>query len=410
MRETLYKLICVVSAFVVGVTSFALPVYADDEQWGSAYAYKLNDKMLECGTISTGSAGEFLPLDTENGEYPQGVIYGDLVQFDNGQERCLVIFSSDSYRGCVSAEVYGYDVNSDTAVPITVISKGYNVEDGVTREFALGYNSENRYIVIKEYRNRTKVSEEYYTVIDGTPFMCMQIPENVKTCGVLSYTRDGLYPIVDVSQYNSYLGQFFNGLKDTSAASVEYENILDNIAETEYDRLATVLRKTAGFGSFDIGNYSAMSDYSLAVKEHTEETQFNAITNVYDLGDEMYYVRYSTDRCFYNGTILRRSDAMADKYQILCVENDFIPFSDKALASLKETYSKNKLVLGKSLSSMELVEKPLFKINKLEFEKKFDVPQLLSPDVRKPAALIGGGICLAMLIFLWVYVSAEEEE
>lgn len=410
MNKALYKLICCVSAFVLCISSLAIPVYAEADPWGNAYAFTLNNRILDCGTVSTQRAGDFLPVNSAVGEYPQGIIYGDLVQFANGQEHYLVIFSSDKARGCVSAELYGYDKASDTASPVTVISKGYNVEDGVSREFALGYNSENRYIVIKEYKNRVKVNEEYYTVIDGTPFMCMQVPENVKTCGVLSYTRDGLYPIVDVSRYNDYLGLFFDGLKDTSAASVEYENILDNITEAEYDRLAAVLRKTAGFDTFDIGDYSTMADYSLAVMEHTEETQFNAVTHVYDLGDEMYYVRYSTDRGFYNGTILRRSDAMADKYQILNVENDFIPYSHGVLTSLKEAYSKNKLVLGKSLTSMELKEKPLFKINKLEFEKKFNIPQLISPNLRKPAALIGGGICLALLIFLWVYISSEDDE
>ena len=101
-----------------------------------------------------------------------------------------------------------------------------------------------------------------------------------------------------------------------------------------------------------------MSEYSLAVNEHNGEGVFNAITNVYDLGDELYYVRYSTDRCFYNGTVLRRTDKVSDNYQILCVRNDFIPFSDNELSSLKDAYLKNRLVLEKASGAMEWQTEP----------------------------------------------------
>jgi RNA polymerase sigma factor (sigma-70 family) len=134
-----------------------------------------------------------------------------------------------------------------------------------------------------------------------------------------------LYPII----FSDYLSIFFSLLKDGAAQNVGYTNILGEITDDEHEKLSRVLSRTAEFTeTFDIGNYSTMAEYSLAVNRHNGNGKFNAITNIYDLGDELYYVRYSTDLCFYNGTVLRRTDKATGNYQILNVRNDCIPFSD----------------------------------------------------------------------------------
>ena len=209
---------------------------------------------------------------------------------------------------------------------------------------------------------------------------------------------------MDISYYNNPLTVFFSKLKEDASQNVSHANILYNITEEEKTRLSRVLSRTAEFtDEFDVGSYSQMSQYSLAVNEHNGDGKFNAITHVYDLGDGFYYVRYSTDLCFYNGTILRRTDKVTDNYQILNVRNDFIPFTDMELDNLKSVYMKNRLVLEKSDGSMELKNEPIIEVNKMDFPDMVEIPQMISPSLRVPVALIGGGIILALFILLWVF-------
>lgn len=408
MKKTLYRLMSLFCAFIILLST---PVtYAESnngEPWASVYAYTLNSAMLNCGVVSTSECGGYIDL-SEN--CPTGVIYADIVKFTNNAEPCLVLMYSDANNNCISVDIYRYNKKEKSAEIITTISKPYSI--GVSRiaEIALAEGGDYRYIAYTEYEGDAAVVEEYYTVIKNDAFERVDAPENKSLSGVLSFTNDYLHPEVDVSYYNEPLSVFFSTLKDYSASNVSYTDILDNITSEERGRLSRVLKRTAEFDyPFDIGEYKNMSEYSLAVNEHNGNGVFNAITNVYDLGDEMYYIRYSTDRCFYNGTVVRRTDKVTDNYQILAVRNDFIPFSDAELANLKEAYSKNRLVLDKSAGSMELKNEPVIEVNKLNIEKQIDVPQMISPSLRKPLALIGGGVCLALFIILWIFMSPDDK-
>ncbi len=402
LKRAVYKMMCLLCTLVILISIPVLPVNADTPVWANDFAYTLNSAMLNCGVLSTAECGDYLGLDTAS-----GVIYADLVEFDESSQPSLIIVRYDNENSCVSVDIYEHEKNS--AEIVVTISKGFDIPDGNIGEIALGDDGERRYIAYNEYSDGEKVLEEYYTVINGDAFVRVNTPQSANLSGVLSFGFNYLHPEVDVSFYNKYLSTFFSTLKDMSADNVEYQNILDNITTAEKERISRVLGKTTGFTSFDIGDYSSMSEYSMAVKKHDGEGAFNAITHVYDLGNEIYYVRYSTDRCFYNGTILRRTDMVTDNYQILAVRNDFIPFSDTELNSLKEAYEKNRLLLEKSSGSIELKTEPLIKVNKLDIEKKIDTPQMISPDLRKPIAFIGGGVCLILLVILWIYITSDEK-
>ncbi len=399
------------SLFCALVISLALmtPMASAKESISSnAFANTLNSAMLNCGVLSTEDMGGYINFQ---GNCPTGVLYADMVSFENATDPCLVIVYTNGNTNSVNIDIYRYDKKTNTAKSITTISKSINIPASRIAELALAEGGDYRYVVYTEYEDGLPAVEEYYTVIKGDAFKRVATPENKTLFGVLSFSSSYLHPEVDVSAYNQPLTVFFSALKDRAAGNVEYTDIVDDITTAERERLSRVLKKTAEFTlPFDIGDYSAMADYSLEVNRHEGEGVFNAITNIYDLGDGIYYIRYSTDRCFYNGTILRRTDRVTDNYQILAVRNDFIPFSDAELVSLKKAYLKNRLVLEKSSGGMELKTEPLIKVNKLDVEKPLEVPQKISPSLRKPLALIGGGIILGLFIVLWIYFTSDDNK
>ena len=404
MGKALHRLLCFISALVFLIVPASALATDTENTYATAYAYTLNSAMLGNGVVSTENCGDYIPFG-EN--YPNGVLYADLVEFSNNTTPCLLIFRVEDTA--VAVDIYKY--NGQSADYITSIRKSYAVAENTTVEVALGDNKVNRFIVFNEYTDGILSNQEHYTVLNGDAYYCVETPDNVTSCGVVSFSQSALHPEVDVSVYNKYLDLFFSSLKDMSAECVTYPDILDDITENGKETVSRVLKKATELNTFDIGDYATMSEYSLAVKEQVEGSgTFNAITHIYDLGDELYYVRYSTDVCFYNGTILRRSLGAPNGYQILCVRNDFIPLSDNELSGLKDAYLKNKLVLQKSVGSMERNSDPVIKINKLDIEQKFDPPQIVSPDLRKPIALIGGGVCLALFVLLWYFISSDDNE
>lgn len=131
---------------------------------------------------------------------------------------------------------------------------------------------------------------------------------------------------------------------------------------------------------------------------------------MYDIGDEIYYVRFATDKSFYNYAVVRRTDETDTGYQLLLVRTDSIPLSDTELKSLKEVYSRNKLVLKKAKGSIELESDPVISLSKIEVDKPLSFPKLIPSSLRMPAALISGGICLALLVILWIYLASDDED
>ena len=406
MKRQLLRFMSVFCALFI-VASMIIPsVYAKDKVWSSTYAYTLNSAMSNCGTLFTENSDGYIDISTT---CPTGVFYADLVNFENAVEPCLVMFYTDGNINSISVDIYRYDAEERSAKIVTTVKEPLKTQDGEIAEIALAEGGDYRYVVFNRYMGNDLVSEEYYTVIENDAFMRVEPPGQKLLFGVASFTSKYLHPEVDISNFNGNLSIFFSLLKDGAAQNVGYTDILGDITNDEHEKLSRVLSRTAEFTeTFDIGNYSTMAEYSLAVNRHNGNGKFNAITNVYDLGDELYYVRYSTDLCFYNSTVLRRTDKVTDDYQILNVRNDCIPFSDAELDSIKKAYMKNKLVLEKS-GGMELKSEPFIKVNKLDVDKPLDVPQIISPSLRKPLALIGGGVLIGLFILLWVMFSSDDK-
>lgn len=373
----------------------------------SAFAHKLDDAIERYGVVETEERGGDVELNYNEGIYPTGVIYGDIIDFDNNQSPYLVIFRSDGGQACASIDVYGYNAQKREVELKSMITRSYNLPDGKSGEFTIGCNDTKRYIVYNEYVDNEKTRSDFYTIIDGTAFRSVSEPQRVDECAVFSYSNNMMHPAVDVSNNNRALDEFICVLKDSSADSVSYTDISDTVAEEEEAKIETVLKHAAKFTRFDICEYKNMSDYNTAQRKTDSDNIFYSITNLYDLGDQMYYVRFATDKAFYNHAILRRTKSIDEGYQLLIAETDSIPLSDMEIEDLKNAYSHNNLVYKKDSGS--IVKKAGLNLEMFSFDKIIDLPKPINPDLRKPAALIGGAICLVMFVVLWVYMASEEE-
>ena len=72
----------------------SFPAYAEDMsgKMASVYGYTLNDYMFQYGVVSTDVPGGY----PENKDSDSGVIYADIIDFDNNESPYLVIFRADS--------------------------------------------------------------------------------------------------------------------------------------------------------------------------------------------------------------------------------------------------------------------------------------------------------------------------
>lgn len=386
--------------------------YTDDMSGkaSSVYAYTLNDAMLECGVLSVTDTSEIIPNYAATGIYPSGVIYADIINFDNNENPYLVIFRADQAEPGICVDIYRYNAAASGVKKVATLAKGYTDEPGAIVEFSLGFNESNRYIVYNEYVNDEKVGSEYYTVIDGTAYRFVCNPDYAQEASIVGFNSSKLLPCVDITAGNHYLNDFFSMLKNRAAASVTYEDIYEQLPAEQDDKLETVLSKAALFRNIDIGTFADMYEYNEAMTAPDVENRFYSITNLYDLGEEMYYVRFATDHSFYNYAVLRRTDSVEDGYQILAVRTDSIPLSDVELESLKEVYSHNKLVYKKAKGSILDEHEPIISIKKADIKKPLSFPKIVSKHLRKPIGLIGGGLCLACIVAFWFAMLSEEEK
>ena len=412
LNKRLYRLLCFVCAFTISVSFIMLPTWAEDQSGrkASVFAYALNDEMAKYGVITTMECGETIGIDRAAGIYPSGVIYADMIDFDNNESPYLVIWRADAARGCVSFDIYKYDIITKEASLAGIVSKGYNIGDGLSGEVAIGYNETQRYLVYNEYLGTEKVRSEYFTVVNGTAFQFLEPPAYGQEVGIASFTNYMLRTEVDTTCYNHYLDEFFSGLKNASADSVTYEDIADTVSLDELERIEAVLSQTVGLGVFDIGKYYTLEKYNKALADKMTDDKFYSVTNLYELGEQLYYVRFATNRSFYNYAMLRRTPVLESGYQLLCMRCDSIPLSDKELEGLKEAYKHNKLVMKKARGSIAEKTGSIFgrKHPEEKAQKPVDVPKLINHDLRKPIGFIGGGLCLILFVVFWIYITSDE--
>lgn len=413
LKQRLYRLLCLICAFTLCMSCIGLPAGADDGLLGKAasvYGYALNDEMFRYGILSVPEKGAALDNPDDDGIYPNGVIYADTVNFDKNDNPYLVIFRADSEHGCMCVDICGYDTREEKTIPVVTLVKSYP-DAGTTAQLALGVNHDERYVIYNEYQEEELTCSEYYTVIDNTAFRYVSPPDYAQIRNIVTYDDTAIYPDVDIAPYNAPLENFFTELKNAAADSVTYEDIAEKVDPDEENRIEATLTKAAKFNYLDISHFRTMEDYEAALRTPDADNIFYTITHLYDLEDEIYYVRFATNNAFYNYALLRRTGITEDGYQLLAVRTDSIPLSDTELKAFKDEYMHNKLLFKKSRGSIEdknagSADGDSF--HRLNIKKVFNIPKIVSDRVKLPLALIGGGVCLALFVALWAIMVSED--
>lgn len=420
MRLKLYKAVCILTALVI-LLSFPVCPSAQEEKsingiLSSVYGYALNDYMASYGVVTSQDESCIFSIDdTLSIGEKGGIVYADLVDFNSDNHPFMVIYLVD--RSAQSCEVHllRYNDYSKKADLIGVISKPYNtITPDCNGEFNIGYHNGRHYISYKTYENHTLTGAEYYTVIGNDAFMYVSPPTGINDIGIMDFNSTYFHSGMEINNYNKALGSFFKRLKDNTADSVTHEDISERLDTDEEKKLEATLSKAVFYCDFDISRFKSMAEYRRAMELTTNSDRFYLITNMYNLGDEIYYVRFSTDRSFYNYTLLRRSDSVENGYQLLKVRTDCIPLSDYELESIYDSYKRNTLLMKKARMPLNLkssfdLSEPVIKLKlpRLEIEKT--IPQ----NLRTPLALIGGGVSLVILVTIWLTllnISSDDDE
>lgn len=407
------RILSSICAFTVLLSCLAFSGVRADEPVGkmsSVYGYVLNDYIYTYGALHTDTAGDSITVRDE--DYPpDGVIYGEIVNFDANENPYLVIFIADGGYSTASCHVWKYDEELEKADRIAILDINYTqLPDGQIGVFSLGASDEKRYITYKVYENDRLIRGDYYTVIDGDAFEYVNAPQVLSEIAVVEFSNNRLRPDVDVSRFNKPLDEFFDELKNAAADSVSFEDIAERLSDGDEQQLEAALKDAVSFEDFDIANYTAIEDYRAALDIEPNGDRFYLISEAYNLGDEIYYIRFSTDRSYYNYALLRRSDDADNGYQILKVRTDCIPLSDIELRQIKTDYSRNTLLYKASKGSLKLEKARKDADGEIQSaDKSAKTDKTLSNRIRLPAVCLGGGIAIALLTLLWVYLYGDSD-
>lgn len=403
--------ICAAAIFLSCTTVFKpVSVNADapEGKMSAVYGYILNDYLLTYGTLFTAYPGD--AYEDDNPVNVTGVVYADIVNFDDNDNPYLVIYLADNAYSVSSCHIWSYNEETEQAERAAVIDKDIRLSRYTLGEMTLGWNNEKRYIGYHEYNSEgSEVYSEYYTMMDGEELMYLSTPDNVQESSIADFNMYRFHPGVDISNGNKNLSNFFDTLKNTAANSVSYNNITERLTDESRKEFETVMKKAVGFKDFDIARYSSREEYETALLSPDNCDTFYLISDAYDLGDKMYYVMFSTNRSYYNYALLRKSDEAENGYQILKVRTDCIPLSDRELRMAKKSYDKNTLLFQKSKSNPELAKKGGSDKKNSNGASK-NTGTVINKKFRTSAACMGGGITVALLTFLYVYMFSPSED
>lgn len=435
MKRAVVRLICVIGAvFVISNIISAVDINKTSAvepagKMSSVYAYILNDYMSEYGVLSTNAEGQTVSGNGE--EYPQGVVYGDLIKFNQSEDPYLTVFIADGENQSAACHIWRYNDEMEKAEEIASVNKRYDsIPDYANGEFALARNDDGVFVTHSTYENNNLTSAQYYTVLDGDAYIYVNNPAVDGASGIMYFNSVSFNAAVDISDYNAALDTFFSKLRNASAKSVTYENIAERVNSDDMTALSRVLIKSALYRDFDIADYSTNDEYTAALNETTSCDTYTRMTALYDLGDGIYYALFDTERSVYNYALLRKSDAAKNGYQILKVRTDCIPLADRELEQIKLDYMANPLLYELSLNELKLdkkaaveasaadsptvtaatdsdVQKDEASAEKTGLTVNHGISLKLAPDIygiRFPAACIAGGIAIALLTLLWVYL------
>lgn len=378
------------------------------------YAYTLNDYIFTYGSLHTENAGDSFHYN-DGDAYPNGVIYSEVVNFDSDEEPYLVIFLADAEYTVASCHIWKYDEQKERSERIAILDVNYSLfSDGQVGTFSIGTTNNKRYLIYRVYENDALRRADYYTAIDGDAFKYVIAPTVLSEIGVMDFSNGYFHSNVDISRFNQSLSQFFDKLKNTAADSVTYEDIAEKLSSEDEAQIEAVLKTVTGFTDFDIADYKTMDSYRDALKVKPSGDRFYLISEAYDLGDEIYYVRFSTDRSYYNYALLRRSEDADNGYQILKVRTDCIPLSDRELKQIKTDYDRNTLLYKKTKGKLKLAKPGEAGDNTGGQEKErkkpiIQIDKFLDSDAKLPIVCIGGGVAIALLTILWVYLFSDND-
>lgn len=413
LKNRIFRLLSVFCSIVILMSCLTFSTAVADEPVGkmaAVYAYVLNNYLYTYSSMHTENAGDSLSISEDN--IPNGVVYSDIVNFDANENPYLVIFLADSGYTTASCHVWKYDEETENAERIAILDVNYNqIPLGQSGVFSLGSNAEKRYITYKVFEGDELVHADYYTVIDGDAFEYVNAPQVLSETGVMDFSSKYFHPNVDVSHYNQNIGNFFDKLKNSAADSVTYEDIAERLSDEDEHQIEEVLKNVVSYTDFDIANYTTMDEYQNALNVEPNGDRFYLISEAYNLGDEIYYVRFSTDRSYYNYALLRRSDMADNGYQILKVRTDCIPLSDRELKQIKADYDRNTLLYKKSKGTLKLSKTSKYDdsdgLSEPTKAPSIHIEKSLKSSTRLPAVCLGGGIAIALLTVLWVYLYSD---
>ena len=415
------------------------PANADEPvgKMASVYGYILNDYIESYGVMSTNTEGT---LTDSRGNFtnPGGVIYGDVVNFDRPDCPYLVVFLVDNERRTAACHMWMYDDPTEQASRIAIIERNLDdIPDTRIGELSMEWGDNRQYITYREYDNYEISSEKFYTAINGEAFMLINKPANTSYTGIINFNASFVASGINISDYNKSLDNFFCRLKDTASDSVSYADVAGRLLDEEKDKAEKTLINAARYTDFDISRYKTVEEYNKALTMTTSDASFENLKAFYNLGDEIFYAQFDTDKTKYNYAMLRRSDEAETGYQILKSRLDAIPLSDRELKQMKVKYLQSPLIYSKSNQNLRLTraaepvetetpevtpitvtiggETMVIPVESAEpddsrlIEPVISIEKVFDDRVRFPAACIGGGITAALVTILWVYMFSNDE-
>lgn len=415
MKKRIFRCLSVLCSVVIAVSCLTFSNVNADEIVGkmsSVYAYVLNDYLFTYGAMYTDNPGDTIRPADDGSYNPNGVVYSEIINFDANENPYLVIFIADKGYSTASCHVWKYNEEAEKAERIAILNvKMDTMQDGEVGVFSLGASGDKRYILYHTYMNDILRNTDYYTVIDGETFEYVNAPQVLSEIGVMDFGNSYFHANVDISNFNENIGLFFDDLKNAAADSVTYEDIAGRLNDEDEAQIEAVLKSAVNYIDFDIANYTTMEEYRAALNIEPNGDRFYLISEAYDLGDEIYYIRFSTDRSYYNYALLRRSDDAENGYQILKVRTDCIPLSDRELKQIKTDYDRNTLLYKKAKGSLKLCKESKYDDSapKESKEPVIQIEKTLSSRTRLPIICIGGGVAVALLTILWVYMYSDND-
>lgn len=416
LKNRIFRLFSCFCSLIIAMSCLTFSSASADEPVGkmsAIYAYTLNDYLYTYGAMSTKKAGAAI-TDKKDGSYaPHGVVYSEIVNFDSNENPYLVIFLAASEFNSASCHIIRYNEETEKAERIAILDINHSrLADGEVGVFSLGAAGEKRFIIYRLYKDEVLQSSNYYTAVDGTAYKYVVEPEVASEIGVMDFSSSYFHSGVDISNGNKSLSDFFDKLKNSAANSVTYDDIAGRLANDDEKQIESVLKNAVSFDDFDIADYSSREEYEAALNVEPNGDRFYLISEMYSLGDELYYIRFSTDRSYYNYALVRRSGEAENGYQLLKVRTDCIPLSDRELKQIKDDYVRNTLLYTKSKTSLKLYKDADYSGKKRT--GRFNLPRIniekvLNSKARLPAVCIGGGISIALLTILWVYLYSDNE-